>query len=72
MALDEFSLQSVPDTHYAWSPKNTAPPVPSDERNRTRLNGFLSVDLQRGTTPRLSHKKTDKKCSIIRAPKILA
>ncbi len=50
MALDEFSLQSVPDTHYAWSPKNTAPTVPSDERNRTRLNGFLSVDLQRGTT----------------------
>ena len=50
MALDEFSLQSVPDTHYAWSPKNTAPTVPSDERNRTRLNGFLSVDLQQGTT----------------------
>jgi len=50
VALDEFALQSVPDTHYAWSPKNTAPAVPSDERNRTRLNGFLSVDLQRGTT----------------------
>jgi len=50
VALDEFSLQSVPDTHYAWAPKNAAPSVPSDERNRTRLNGFLSVDLQRGTT----------------------
>jgi hypothetical protein len=50
VVLDEFSLQSVPDTQYAWSPKNTAPTVPSDERNRTRLNGFLSVDLQRGTT----------------------
>ena len=50
MALDEFALQSVPDTHYAWAPRNTAPAVPSDERNRTRLNGFLSVDLQRGTT----------------------
>jgi len=51
VALDAFSLQSVPDTHYAWAPKNTAPTVPSDERNRTRLNGFLSVDLQQGTTP---------------------
>ena len=50
MALDEFSLQSVPDTNYAWAPKNTAPTVPSDERNRKKLNGFLSVDLQRGTT----------------------
>lgn len=50
MALDEFALQSVPDTHYAWAPKNTAPTVPSDERNRTKLNGFLDVDLQQGTT----------------------
>lgn len=50
MALDEFALQSVPNTHYAWAPKNTAPTVPSDERNRKKLNGFLSVDLQQGTT----------------------
>lgn len=50
VALDEFALQSVPDTHYAWAPKNTAPTVPSDERHRKKLNGFLSVDLQRGTT----------------------
>ena len=49
MALDEFSLQSVPDTHYAWAPKNTAPTVPGDERNRTKLNGFLDVDIQQGT-----------------------
>jgi transposase len=50
VALDEFALQSVPDTHYAWAPKNSAPTVPSDERNRQKLNGFLSVDVQRGTT----------------------
>jgi hypothetical protein len=50
VALDEFALQSVPDTHYAWAPKNTAPTVPSDERNRQKLNGVLGVDLQRGTT----------------------
>jgi hypothetical protein len=48
--MDEFALQSVPNTHYAWAEKNTAPTVPSDERNRTRLNGFLTVDLERGTT----------------------
>ena len=50
MALDEFALQSVPDTHYAWAPKNTAQAVPRDERNRKKLNGFLDVGLQRGTT----------------------
>ena len=50
MALDEFALQSVPDTHYAWAPKTTAPTVPSAERSRKKLNGFLSVDLHRGTT----------------------
>jgi transposase len=50
VALDEFALQSVPCTHHAWAPKNTAPTVPSDERNRKKLNGFLAADLQRGTT----------------------
>ena len=50
MALDEFALHSVPHTGYAWAPKNTAPTVPSDERRRQRLNGSLTVDLQRGTT----------------------
>jgi hypothetical protein len=50
VALDEFALQSVPDTHYAWAPRNTAPTVPGDERNRKKLNGFLGVDPQRGTT----------------------
>ena len=50
VALDEFALQSVPNTGYAWAPKNTAPTVPSDERRRQRLNGSLTVDLQQGTT----------------------
>jgi transposase len=50
VALDEFALRSVPDTHYAWAERNTAPRVPSDERQRTRLNGFLTVDLHRGLT----------------------
>lgn len=50
IGMDEFSLQSVPDTHYAWAERNAAPTVPSDERNRKRLKGFLTVDLVRGTT----------------------
>jgi hypothetical protein len=50
VALDEFALQSVPNTGYAWAPKNTAPTVPSDERRRQRLNGLLTVDVQRGST----------------------
>lgn len=50
MALDEFALQSVPNTGYAWAPKNTAPVVASDERHRQRLNGMLTVDVERGTT----------------------
>lgn len=32
LAMDEFALQSVPDTHYAWAGRNTAPSVLSDER----------------------------------------
>ena len=50
LAMDEFALQSVPDTHYAWAERNTAPRVPSDERHRDRLTGFLAVDLVRGET----------------------
>jgi len=50
IALDEFAVQSVPYTHYAWAQKNTKPKIASDERHRQKLNGFLTVDVQRGTT----------------------
>jgi transposase len=50
IALDEFALQSVPYTHYAWAMKNTKPRILSDERHRQKTNGFLTVDVQRGTT----------------------
>ncbi|MDP2201037.1 MAG: transposase [Methylicorpusculum sp.] len=50
IALDEFALQSIPDTHYAWAQKNTKPRVLSDERHRQKMNGFLMVDVQRGDT----------------------
>ena len=50
IAFDEFALQSIPYTHYAWAKKNTKPRIWSDERHRKKLNGFLSVDVQRGNT----------------------
>ncbi len=40
----------MPYTHYAWSPKNSKPRILSDELHREKLNGFLTVDVQRGTT----------------------
>jgi transposase len=54
--LDEFALQSTPYTHYAWAEKNTKPKIWSDERHRQKLNGFLTVDVQRGST-RVDFKK---------------
>ena len=50
IAFDEFALQSVPYTHYAWAEKNTKPKIESDEKHREKLNGFLAVDVTRGDT----------------------
>lgn len=36
--------------------KNTKPKIPSDEHHRQKLNGFLTVDVQRGST-RIDFKK---------------
>ncbi|MCD2453680.1 transposase [Methylicorpusculum oleiharenae] len=58
IALDEFALQSLPDTHYAWAEKNTKPRVQSDERHRQKVNGFLIVDVQRGDTRVEFHEKS--------------
>ena len=48
MAFDEFALLSTTCCHYAWAEKNTAPKVPSNEKGRQRLNGFLAADLRSG------------------------
>ncbi|MDD5323104.1 MAG: transposase [Methylococcales bacterium] len=48
--MDKFALQNTPCTHYAWAEKNTKPKIPSDERHRQKLNGFLTVDVQSGST----------------------
>ncbi len=50
VAVDEFALKSTTETHYAWAEKNTAPTVPSNEKKRDRLNGFLAVNLATGQT----------------------
>lgn len=50
IAFDEFALQNVPYTHYAWAEKNTKPRIKSDEQHREKLNGFLAVDVTRGDT----------------------
>lgn len=48
MAFDEFALLSTTHCHYAWAEKNTAPRLPSNEKGRQKLNGFLAVDLRSG------------------------
>jgi transposase len=50
IAVDEFALQSSTTTHYAWAEKNSKPKIPSDEKHRKRLNGFVGVELKSGTT----------------------
>jgi transposase len=50
IAFDEFALQSKPYTHYVWAEKNSKPKIASNEKNYHKINGFLAVDIQRGTT----------------------
>jgi hypothetical protein len=42
--MDEFSISTRPSTHYMWGQKGEQPQVPSNEKNRFRTNGFISVD----------------------------
>lgn len=42
--IDEFSISTRPSTHYMWGQKGKQPQVPSNEKNRFRTNGFISVD----------------------------
>jgi hypothetical protein len=50
VAFDEFALLSTTYCHCAWAEKNAAPKLPSDEKKRRRLDGFLAVDLGSGQT----------------------
>lgn len=42
--IDEFSISTRPSTHYMWGQVGKQPQVPSNEKNRFRTNGFISVD----------------------------
>lgn len=46
--FDEFSCSTRPNTSYAWAIRNTKPKVKSNERNRFRLNGLMSIDITTG------------------------
>ena len=48
MFFDEFALYDRPSLFYGWAERNTRPEVPSDERMRHKLNGFLCVDAHSG------------------------
>jgi transposase len=46
--FDEFSVSERPSLFYGWAQRNTRPEVPSNERKRDKLNGFLCVDAHSG------------------------
>jgi hypothetical protein len=48
--MDEFSISTRPSTHYMWGQKGKQPQVPSNEKNRFRTNGFISVDAMTAQT----------------------
>jgi len=46
--FDEFSVTNRPTLFYGWARRNTRFQVPSNERQRDRLNGLLGVDAVSG------------------------
>jgi hypothetical protein len=46
--IDEFSISTRPSTYYMWGEVGKQPQIRSDEKNRTRTNGFVSVDAISG------------------------
>jgi transposase len=46
--FDEFAVSERPSMFYGWAQRNTRPEVPSNERKRNKLNGFLCVDARSG------------------------
>ncbi len=41
--IDEFSISTRPSTHYMWGQEGVQPIVRSNEKNRSRTNGFVCV-----------------------------
>jgi DDE superfamily endonuclease len=46
--IDEFSISTRPSTYYMWGEVGKQPQIRSNEKNRTRTNGFVSVDAISG------------------------
>ena len=46
--FDEFAVYDRPSLFYGWAELNTRPEVPSNERCRHKINGFLCVDALSG------------------------
>jgi hypothetical protein len=46
--IDEFSICTRPTTYYMWGQAGEQPQINSDEKHRTRTNGFVSVDAISG------------------------
>lgn len=46
--MDEFSISTRPNTYYMWGEVGKQPQIRSNEKNRTRTNGFVSVDAISG------------------------
>jgi len=46
--IDEFSISTRPTTYYMWGQAGEQPQINSDEKKRTRTNGFISVDAISG------------------------
>lgn len=46
--FDEFAVYDRPSVFYAWAEKNSRPQVPSNERQRNKVNGLLAVDVETG------------------------
>lgn len=48
--IDEFSICTRPTTYYMWGQAAEQPQINSDEKNRSRTNGFVSIDAISGKT----------------------
>lgn len=48
MFFDEFAIYDRPSLFYGWAERNTRPLIPSDERQRHKVNGLLCVDALTG------------------------
>lgn len=46
--IDEFSISTRPSTYYMWGEQGKQPQIKSNEKNRERTNGFISVEAISG------------------------